>query len=542
MTLVHKVQTTICNSLFPLLAAAAMISAAAACAQAPVHVTVDLSKPINILSDTAIGFNAAIFTGDNFNLAGAPYLRTIGVTTPRYPGNAGIADLYHWSTKSTSKYKGMDAGYLAPQSDFADFALMAEKLGNAVIVVNYGTNAAGTGGASPAEAAAWVAYANGKPEDTHLIGKDADGTDWHTVGFWASIRGDAPATPDDGYNFLRIHHATPFGFKLWQVGGQVYNNGYFGGDHTGTPDLHGAAPSGPKDLAKLKGDSKLAPAVYAENLKTFAAAMKAVDPNILIGAALPTQTAPEKSLPEFTRAVLKNSCSAIDFVTFDWQTGIPRGPEYKAIDEDALFSNSISEIGTFIRTSLDDDKLGCPKGHTPRIAFSPATPITWPVFDHPVIKALWIANIYSLLVESGFINIDWPEAYSDSMMSSDRKKFGPAFYGLQMIHIIARNAGDALMEVSPSVSGKVDVHASVRRDGNVGIMIVNTDPKSPATVKITVKNGGIGTTGKRFDYGQTEFDKSSGLTITPLTVSGSEFTVTVPAYTVTDVLLPYVKQ
>jgi hypothetical protein len=73
-------------------------------------------------------------------------------------------------------------------------------------------------------------------------------------------------------------------------------------------------------------------------------------------------------------------------------------------------------------------------------------------------------------------------------------------------------------------------------------MIVNTDPKSPATVKITVKNGGIGTMGKRFDYGQGEFDKSAGLTITPLTVSGNEFTVTVPAYTVTDVLLPYVKQ
>ena len=72
-------------------------------------------------------------------------------------------------------------------------------------------------------------------------------------------------------------------------------------------------------------------------------------------------------------------------------------------------------------------------------------------------------------------------------------------------------------------------------------MIVNTDTKAPATVKITLKNGGIGATGKRFDYGQAEFDKSAGLTATPFTVTGNEFTVTVPAYTVTDLLMPYVK-
>jgi hypothetical protein len=524
------------------LLAALALSAAAALAQSPVHVTVDLSKPINLLSDTAIGFSVAMYTGDNFSIAGTPYLRTTGITTPRYPGNFGLADIYHWSTKSVTPYKGMDAGYLAPESDFADFALMAEKLGNAVIVVNYGTNAAGNGPADPAEAAAWVAYANGKPNDTHPLGKDAAGNDWHTTGFWASLRADSPVMPDDGYNFLRIHHATPFGFKLWQVGGQVYNNGYFGTDHTGNPDLHGSAPNNPKDFGKLKGDSKLAPAVYAENLKTFAAAMKAVDPSILIGAALPTQVAPERSLPEFTRAVLKSSCSAIDFVSFDWQTGNPRGPDYKALDEPSLFDNTVSELGTFIRTSLDDDKLGCPKGHTPRIAFSTASPITWPVYDHPIVKALWIANTYTLLIESGFINADWPEAYSDSMMSSDHKKFGPAWYGLQMIHIVTRNPGDALMQVTPAVTGKLNVHATVRRDGNVGFMIVNTDPSSSATVKISVKGGGIGTAGKRFDYGQAEFDKSAGLTVTPITVSGSEFTVTVPAYTVTDILLPYVKQ
>ena len=50
---------------------------------------------------------------------------------------------------------------------------------------------------------------------------------------------------------------------------------------------------------------------------------------------------------------------------------------------------------------LYDDKNNCPKGHTPRIAFSPAGVITWPKVDRPVSEALYVADIDALLVESG---------------------------------------------------------------------------------------------------------------------------------------------
>ena len=72
--------------------------------------------------------------------------------------------------------------------------------------------------------------------------------------------------------------------------------------------------------------------------------------------------------------------------------------------------------------------------------------------------------------------------YGDSMLSGDRKKFGPAYYGFQMLHIMAHNPGDALLDVSSS-GGMVGAHASFRRDGYIGIMLINKDPKSPATVK-----------------------------------------------------------
>jgi hypothetical protein len=40
------------------------------------------------------------------------------------------------------------------------------------------------------EAAAWVAYCNGKPADTTRIGVDSAGKDWQTAGYWAAKRAE----------------------------------------------------------------------------------------------------------------------------------------------------------------------------------------------------------------------------------------------------------------------------------------------------------------------------------------------------------------
>ncbi|HEY3768298.1 MAG TPA: hypothetical protein VGN44_06465 [Candidatus Angelobacter sp.] len=98
-------------------------------------------------------------------------------------------------------------GYLGPNTDFGHFLQLVEAIqGTAIITVNYGSNLAGTGGGEPAEAAAWVAYANGSPADQKVIGKDSTGYDWKTVGYWASLRASKPLEADDGQNFLRIAH------------------------------------------------------------------------------------------------------------------------------------------------------------------------------------------------------------------------------------------------------------------------------------------------------------------------------------------------
>ena len=140
---------------------------------------------------------------------------------------------------------------------------------------------------------------------------------------------------------------------------------------------------------------------------------------------------------------------------------------------------------------LEDYKRYCPAGHLPKLAFAPAAVATWPKVKHPVMRALWIADFYALLIESGSVNIDWNEMYGDTMLSANRTKFGSAFYGLQMLHIVAHSPGDLLLETK-SNSPLLAAHAVYRRDGYVGLMLVNKDPKSPANVKVTFKGGAVG--------------------------------------------------
>jgi len=536
-----------------------LLLASPAFGQTRANVSIDFSKGLSVLTDTSLGVPASTFDGNSFNQAGVPYLRSAGISVARFPGNHGVADLYHWSTKTTTRYKGAEVGYFAPEATFPGFAQLAEKLGQAIIVVNYGTNFDGNGGGEPAEAAAWVAYANGDPASTLTLGKDASGQDWQTVGYWATLRSQAPLPSDDGLNFLRIQHPRPFGFKLWQIGDEVYNDGYYGSDHTGNPDLHGPAPAALKDFAKLKGDVKLSPSAYAQNLIAFAKAMKAVDPSIQIGTALTNP--PDPSLRNKTywdstgehadttawaavlwsigwnRDVLKGACASLDFATLEWSLSPMLPPDYKTLNEADLLASSKGQFNTLVTAMLNDYSSYCPKGHTLPLVFAPAGIAPWAKIDHPEVKALWIADFYTTLIESRTLNISWNEMYGDSMLSADHKKSGPAFYGFQMLHIMAHNPGDALLDVTSS-NDLVGAHAAFRRDGYLGIMLVNKDPKSPATVKVTFKNGSIGAAGKRFDYGSAQFSTGAPLAISPFTATGNELDVTIPPYTITDIVLP----
>jgi hypothetical protein len=506
-------------------------------------VNVDLGKPINILTNTSIGLPATMSDGDAFKPAAAQFTRLAGATLIRYPGGGGIADLYHWSSKELTQIEGSQSPYISPDSNFGNFAKNLDRFGTALIVVNYGTNISGAGGGDEAEAAAWVAYANGDAADTRALPKGKNGEDWHTVGYWATLRGQDPIAEDDGYNFLRIAHPKPFGIRLWQIGDQVYKNGYYGSAHTGMPDLH--APIHAKGMGNREKNANLGPAFYGSQVAVFASAMKAVDPSIRIGAAL---AAPEGQPSDsdwntklWTRdwndKVLKSGCSVIDFVVLDWQPVSLAPPDWKTVNESDMLSGSRAKIGVILNSMLDQYRQDCPHDHMPRIAFSTAAIPTWPRLDHPIFTALWVADVYSLLIETGAENVSWVEMHGGSMISSDGKSFGPAFMGLEMLHIVAHNPGDAFVNATSSDPLLV-VHATRRRDGVVGLMLVNENPSSSVTVTVTLDGGVVGSKGRRLDYGAEQQKTGAPLAQSEITGLGAKFTITVPAYTITDILIP----
>jgi hypothetical protein len=522
-----------------------LAGASIAAAQETSKVSVNLGKPVNILTSSSLGAPANLYDGSNYGMETAPYLKASGLTVLRFPSSS--ADVYHWSTNTESPYKGIDVGYITPAANFANVAKLASQTGTALVVVDYGSNLDGTGGGEPAEAAAWVAYANSDPASSLVIGKDSTGHDWGTAGKWATIRSQAPLATDDGYNFLRIAHPAPLQIKLWQIGSHVYNNGYYGGDHTGEPDLHGPAPTALKDFGKLRKNPKLSPGFYGEQIVEFAKAMKDVDPSIRIGAAFVTPPDGLSWAPDWNSTVLKKACSAIDFETVEWLSGnAPLSPDYKTMDEGQLFwktldggaqvSSPRSQLAGIFSGLLYDDKNECPKGKTPRIAFAPAGVVTWPKVEKPVSEALYVADVDALLVESGSENITLPEFYSDNVVANDRKKVGPVFVGMQMLHAFLHNPGDALVDASSS-DYKLAVHAVKRRDGVLALMLINEDPSTPITAKISIGGGPVGSKGRRFEYGQAQQKAGTGIAQVEIKDGGNEFSVTIPPYTITDILI-----
>ncbi|HEY7374900.1 MAG TPA: hypothetical protein VIF57_22250, partial [Polyangia bacterium] len=185
--------------------------------QAPIAITTGTAATVTATLSTTVratvspdffGIHTSVYDG-SMQLPTTPeYLKAAGVTSLRWPGGS-YADLYHWSSNTGSWTPASGAGsntiYIADNTDFGAFLGFMTKVGaNALITVNYGTNSLGNGPGEPKEAAAMVAYANGSASSTQAIGADSKGTDWKTVGFWATLRGGAKMATDDGYNKFRI--------------------------------------------------------------------------------------------------------------------------------------------------------------------------------------------------------------------------------------------------------------------------------------------------------------------------------------------------
>ena len=531
-----------------------------------VKVSVETARARGVMAPWVMAVHSVVSDSHLGDPEVIPLLRAAGITTVRYPGGR-IADTYHWSSYHPSNWQGLDhpnVGY-APANDLGAFLRFMEQVGTPIFTVNYGSNLTGTGPGEPAEAAAWVAYANGNPTDTKALGKDSAGNDWQTVGYWAGLRAAAPLATDDGKNFLRIQHPAPFGIRYWEVGNEVFENGYFGGEGL-EEDMHSPYPKEAKDNAKQrKKNGGLAPEAYGKNFQQFTQAMKAVDPRIKLGVSLDKPVAGQINRDEWTqdpvtgkyqqnasvnvkedfnkgidwdKAVL-SACNDVDFVTLHWYpSDTTQDSGYKDLDTYKLLAAPQDTLRQILAGLVDQIQKNCgARARGIQVAFTEvgvAPYVRVPEQDE-VVLGLFAADLYPSLVEYGVVNADWAELHNSSFLDN-RNKPGAAYFGMQMVHALM-NFNDTVVTASSS-SSMLSVHAAKRADGSIGLMLINKDGKNPTTAKVSINGTALAGKGMRFDYGKTNPPDGNSVAGKPMEGVGTTFSVPMPPFTATVIVIP----
>jgi len=511
-------------------------------AQYKVKVQVDTSKPRAMFFATSLGAAADVWDGNAYTPATIQLLQDAGITDLRYPGNGGIDALYHWSTGAvTNPYTNDKAPDLGADKKFPKVVPLLAQLGTTLVTVNYGSNLDGSGGGEPAEAAAWVAYANGKPDSTEPIGKDSKGNDWKTVGYWATLRAATPLPTDDGLNALRIGQAAPFGIQLWAIGHEPWNNGFYNNDGAGEPDLHAGQVPSKKEWRRHAGDKRNGPTAYGQAVVQYVKAMKAVDPTILVGASLKTLDPGDGDHvgKNWNSEVLKAACGSIDYGTVSLMVGQALSIDYKTLDEDDLLTAALPRGFGMVASDLGDKfKQFCPANHMPHLAITNFGGNIWGPVKHPVTVGLFAANGMATMLETGAFTVMWTPMHGGTFASllDDNNHPKPAYYGLQMIHEVV-GQGDVFVTASSSVDA-VAVHAVKRADGGLGLLFVDKQLAQSAKVTVTVNGYNYAAKGTRYDWSQSNLDAGKGITEAPIDGLGATFTVDVPPSGMTAIVIP----
>lgn len=494
-----------------------------------VEVSVDISRRGVTVPSSAFGMHASLYDNALHDAAVPALLEDAGIELLRWPGG-GYSDNYHWATHTMTHWFGDlgNRGYLADDTEFSAFIRVLESFGGeAMITVNYGSNQQSDGPGEPKEAAAWVAYANGSPDDPREIGIDGTGHDWKTVGYWAALRAAEKLTVDDGLNLLRAARPEPLGIRHWEIGNEVFGNGYYEASGNGfEQDLHV-----PYDGTPRHRHPALSPTTYGQGVTDYLREMKAVDPSIRIGAVLNTPPMDYGWGPDWNERVLAECGDEIDFAIVHWY---PPGSVAQVLAAPHLqVSQMFSELANSFATCCNA------RATPPEIAVTEMGPNIAAVIPatHSQATGLFAAAGYATLLEHGAFNIDWLELHNGSFLDERTQRPGPAYHGLQMTSRFVR-PGDTFVEASSSIPHSTYAHAADRADGRVSLMLVNVSPTVDTTVQLGIQGATLAPTAERYDY--QPIDGTADGTVTgPSSVSGgNQLSVVVPAYSVVTLIMP----
>ena len=510
----------------------------------PVALGVNPLSVVRTIDSRMYGVNMAMWDSYLSGTATTAAFAAMGTGAVRFPGGSASDD-YDWQT-GLSVSKGNSWA-----NNAGTFANITQAQGaQAFITVNYGS-------ATPQEAAAWVAYYNGSAASTLSLGTDTKGRNWNTVGYWAGIRAAAPLATDDGYNFLRISHPAPFGFKYWEIGNECYGSW--------ENDLHGTSGSG---LTGVAHD----PYTYAEAFQTFYTQMMAVDLTIHIGAVAtpgedsfgngthgvanpnegnsihtgwtPVVIATLKSLgvtPQFlihhsyaqspgtesdafllqAGANLQSDAANLRKMITDYVGATGSGIELDVTELNSVSSNPGKQSTSLVNALFMVDALG-------NLADTEFNTCTWWDLRN---GSLTNANNNALLYgwrqygDYGLLSVgDYPGTPANTLY--------PTYYAAKLMTNWGRG-GDMVVSATSNYA-LLSIYAARLENGNLSLLVINKDPSASLAAQVGLNSftpgSAIATT---YSYGEQNDLSNSDITTGTAGVSGSTFSYTFPAYSMT---------
>ncbi len=470
-------------------------------------VTVNAGVSLGVLPATEYGVNTATYDAHMFDPQIPGLLTDAGTRTLRYPGGSWSDD-YHWQTNSGTAGSGVNPN---PNDDFDHFmTAVAQPIGaQPIITVNYGSNAAGTAGGDPNEAAAWVRYAN-------------------------------------------VTHS--YGVRYWEIGNEIYGNGYYSGMDWET-DLHDLDQT----AADRVGNANLSPTTYGQNVNTYVNAMKAQDPTIQVGAVMNLADGTAETVDWNTKALAQCGPN-IDFVIMHWY------PEY-GNDDDATLLADPESIATYVANmrAQIDQYCGANAPNVRIFVTETNSDATWTPGKQIVslVNADFAADETQTWLENGVSGVGWWDMHNGTSTTGDDSSslYGnttwgdegilscgvspepaaetpfPPYFGFMMLGTLG-SPGDTMVS-SASSESLLKVHSVLRADGSLAVMLLNDDPDN--NVDTTLSWNDYLAAGPATVYSYVEGPAIGGAAPTisafPVTVTGSTFGITVTPYSETTIIL-----
>jgi hypothetical protein len=288
-------------------------------------------------------------------------------------------------------------------------------------------------------------------------------------------------------------------------------------------------------------------------------AMKAVDSTIKIGGIVVAHSDTEYT--NWNSMVLPGACGStgMDFASVHWYAGtslatlatVP-GPE-------------IPEVFQRAHTATGTASYNCPGGANMPVAITEWGPNTngnnvkIPMSTATAAPAgsqiigLFAAESYANFMEQGAMAAHWLELHNGSYLAgvdatndpfttmNDSPRWG--YHAALLAHFLASASGDKMVKATVSTTGfgtQVKAHASVHANGDVAVMLTNTNRNNDAAMTVNIAGATIGCVGKRYAYTPVNADQDGTVTgdWTFAPSAGTSFTTLVPKYSSVVVVFP----